>query len=66
MADDFWWIQKTVKKAVKDIFMGVGHMQHFFLLDYLRRTLIDEWEINLRFNLTLNAKIKQNNAKKLL
>ena len=36
MADDSWWIQKMVKKVFKQIFMGVGHMQHFFLLIYLR------------------------------
>ena len=43
MANDFWWIQKTVKKAFKKIFTGVGHMQHFVLLIYLRRTvLIDQ------------------------
>ena len=42
LADDFWWIQKTVKKAFKDIFTGVGHMQHFFLHIYLRTTLIDQ------------------------
>ena len=38
MADDFWWS----KKAFKKIFMGVGHMQHFFLLMHSRRTLIDQ------------------------
>ena len=27
MADNFWCIQKMVKKAFKNIFMGVGHMQ---------------------------------------
>ena len=42
MADDFWWIQNTVKKAFKNILTGVEHMQHFFLLIYLRRTLIDQ------------------------
>ena len=42
MADDFWWIQKWSKKAFKKTFTGVGHMQHFFLLVYLRRTLIDQ------------------------
>ena len=26
MADDFWWIQKKVKKAFKNIFTGVEHM----------------------------------------
>ena len=34
--------KKWSKKAFKKIFMGVGHMQHFFLLMYLRRTLIDQ------------------------
>ena len=46
MADDFWWIQKMVKKGfLKDIH-GVGQMQHFFLLTYLR---INK-KIYLRFN----------------
>jgi hypothetical protein len=42
MAGDFWWIQKMVKKAFKKIFMGVGDMQHYFLLIYLRNALIDQ------------------------
>ena len=45
MANNFWWVQKMIKKAFKNISMGVDHMQHFFLLVYSRRTLIDQWEI---------------------
>ena len=41
--------KKWSTKAFKKIFTGVGHMQHFFLLMYLRRTLVDQWEIYLRF-----------------
>ena len=32
LADNFWWIQKMVKKGLKKMFTGVGHMQHFFYL----------------------------------
>ena len=49
IANNFWWVQKMIKKAFKNISMGVDHMQHFFLLVYSRRTLIAQWEIYLRF-----------------
>ena len=42
MTDDFWCIQKMVKKAFINILTGVEHMQHFFLIIYSRRTLIDQ------------------------
>ena len=46
MADDSRWIQKMVKKGFSKDIHGVGQMEHFFLLTYLR---INE-KIYLRFN----------------